>query len=456
MVIKEGFEHRVLIDDANPSIEVDDTKCKKCKLCQKTCELEMSVFNFYDYEKTGHNAICINCGQCIQACPFGAITVKKNIDEVTNAILNPNKKVVFITAPAVRVGLGDMFGFEPGAFVEKNMVSAIRKLGADYVLDVVAGADLTIMEEATELVERLKNKDNHKWPMFTSCCPAWVKYCELYFPELIPNLSSAKSPIAMQATLIKTYFAEKMGLDKNDIVVVAVAPCTAKKAEGRRLELTASGAMVDCDITITTTELGEMIKSHAIDFEDTTNGEYDSLLGTGSSSGLIFGNTGGVMQAALRTAFYFLTGKNMTDADIASLDPIRGIENLKLATVKIDDLELKVAAVSQISEAKKLIKQILNNEIELDFVEVMACKGGCANGGGQPKVLKRPMQEMTRQERNKGLYSTDNSSQTLRFCHESPVVKKLYEEYLEYPGSHKAHELLHTTFKSKAADLGEE
>lgn len=454
MVEKIGFEHRVLIEDDNPSIFVDDEKCKKCKLCQRTCQNEMGVFGFYDWEKTGHNAICINCGQCVQACPFGAIQVKRNIDDVYDAIQNREKKVVFITAPAVRVGLGDLFGCQPGEFVEKKMVSAIRRLGADYVLDVVAGADLTIMEEAHELVERIKNKSDNM-PMFTSCCPAWVKYCETYYPELIPNLSSAKSPIAMQATIIKTYFAEKLNINRNDIVVVAVAPCTAKKAEALRPELSASGAYRDCDITITTIELAEMMKESNIEFNMETDGEFDSLLGTGSTSGLIFGNTGGVMQAAVRTAFYYITGRNMSEDEMTMLDPIRQIDNLKIAEINIDGLKLKVAAVSQITEAKKLIEQIKNKEISLDFVEVMACRGGCANGGGQPKVIKKPLQEISRAERNKSLYASDNASAKLRFCHESPVMKQLYDEFLEHPGSHKAHELLHTSYASKASDLGE-
>ena len=454
MVVKEGFEHRVLIDDDNPSIMIDDSKCKKCKLCQKTCQNDMCVFGNYDWEKTGHNAICINCGQCVQACPFGAIQVKKETEEVKYVLSNKHKKVVFMTAPAVRVGLGDLFGLEPGQNVEKKMVSAIRRLGADYVLDVVAGADITIMEEANELVERIKNKSD-KMPMFTSCCPAWVKYCETYYPELIPNLSSAKSPIAMQATLVKTYFAEKLEIDRDDIVVVAVAPCTAKKAEAERPELSASGAIMDCDITITTIELAELIKEAGIDFTFEGDGEFDSILGTGSTSGLIFGNTGGVMQAAVRTAFYFLTGRNMNDDEMKMLDPIRQIDNLKLAEIDILGTKVRVAAVSQISEAKKLIEQIKNKEIELDFVEVMACRGGCANGGGQPKVLKRPLQEVTRQERNKSLYATDNSEAKLRFCHENPVIKALYDDFLEKPGSHLAHELLHTSYTDRSKDLGE-
>ncbi|MGM9972235.1 MAG: [FeFe] hydrogenase, group A [Anaeroplasmataceae bacterium] len=448
MVKVEGFEHRVLIEDDNMSIMVDDSKCKKCKLCQKTCQNEIGVFGFYDLEKTGNNAICINCGQCVQACPFNAITPKSDIERVKDA-LKSDKIVVFNTAPAVRVGLGDEFELLKGSFVEGKMVSAIKALGADYVLDVVCGADLTIMEEANELVSRIKEKSNN-FPMFTSCCPAWVKMCEMYYPEFISNLSSAKSPIAMQGTIVKTYFAQNMNINPDDIINVVVAPCTAKKTEALREELNCSGAKnPDVDIVITTVELAELIKEAGIDFVNLEDGKFDSLFGTGSSSGLIFGNTGGVMQAALRTAFYFINGRNMTEEDIKMCEPIRGIENLKIATVSLGDVTLRVAAVSQMSEAKKLLEQIKNKEIELDFVEIMACKGGCVNGGGQPKV-KRPMQESVRQQRNLNLYAKDNSAQPLRFCHENPNIIKLYDSFLESPGSHKAHELLHTTFKDKS------
>lgn len=448
MVKVEGFSHRVLIEDDNPSICVDDDLCKKCKLCQKTCQNEIGVFGYYDIEATGYNAICINCGQCVQACPFNAIKVKSDIDLVKEALAS-NKIVVFNTAPAVRISLGDEFGMEKGSFVEGKMVSALRKLGAKYVLDVVCGADLTIMEEATELIHRIKDKSD-KIPMFTSCCPAWVKMCEMYYPEFISHLSTAKSPIAMQGSIIKTYFAKNMNIDPKNIINITVAPCTAKKAECKRSELnSALEGSPDVDIVITTTELVELIKQANIDFESLEDSEFDTLFGSGSSSGLIFGNTGGVMQAAIRSAFYFITGKNMTSEDMKMCEPIRDINNLKIADIKIGDLTLKVAAVSQMSEAKKLLSMIKNKEIELDFVEIMACKGGCANGGGQPKV-KRPMQEMTRQLRNQGLYSKDNDEQKLRFCHENPEIIKLYNEFLEKPGSDKAHKLLHTKYEDKS------
>ncbi len=452
MVKKEGFEHRVLIEPDNPSIVCNDDLCKKCKLCQKACQNDIGVFGFYDLEKTGNTAICINCGSCIQACSFNAITAVSDIDRVKIALNDPEKIVVFNTAPSVRVGLGEEFGLERGAFVQGQMVSSIRSLGADYVLDVTCGADLTITEEASELVYRLKNKDKYKFPMFTSCCPAWVKMCEMYYPELIPNLSSAKSPIAMQGSIVKTYFAQKVNIDPKRIVNVTVAPCVAKKMECKRPELNAAmGADgQDVDIVITTVELAKMIKEANIDFVNLPDSDFDSIFGHGSSSGLIFGNTGGVMQAALRTAHYYITGKNMTDEQIEACEPIRGIENLKFLNVKIGDYDLKVAAVSQMSEAKKLIEMIKNNEVELDFVEIMACRGGCANGGGQPRVIKRPEQETTRQNRNHNLYSTDNKNQQLRFCHENPEIIALYNDFLGEPLSEKAHHLLHTHFEDKS------
>ncbi len=438
---------RVLINVDNPSIKADDSLCKNCHLCQKACQNEVGVFGFYDVEKTNGNAICINCGRCIQVCPFNAIKPVNDIGKVIAALNDNDKIVVFNTAPAVRVGIGDMFGFPRGEFLEGKMISAIRALGADYVLDVTCGADLTIMEEAFELVERLRNNSSNM-PMFTSCCPAWVKMAEIYYPSLLPNLSSAKSPIAMQGAIVKTYFANKMGIDPNKIVNVTVAPCVAKKAEAKRSELNcAKTNSPDVDIVITTVELAQMIKDANIDFNSLEDGSFDSLFGTGSSSGLIFGNTGGVMQAAIRTAYFMLNNENIPDNVLEELEPIRGIENLKLASVDLKVKKIKVAAVSQMSEAKKLIDQILNKEIELDFVEVMACPGGCANGGGQAKVIRRPEIETARLNRNKGLYLKDTKDNKLRYCHENPEIIKLYNDFLITPGSHKAHELLHTTFK---------
>lgn len=447
----EYVDYRVLIEDDNPSICCDDALCKKCRLCQKACQNEMGVFGFYDLEKTGGKPICINCGLCIQRCPFNAIKPVTDIDRVNEALADADKIVIISTAPAVRVGLGEEFGLERGSFVQGKMVSAIKQLGANYVLDISCGADLTITEEAAELVHRLRNKDHLKFPMFTSCCPAWVKMCEIYYPELLGHLSSAKSPIAMHGTMVKTYFAEKMGIDPTKIFNVVVAPCVAKKAEAKRDELNrAIKGQPDVDVVITTTELASMIKAKGIDFNSLEDEDFDSILGHGSSSGLIFGNTGGVMQAALRTANYYVTGKNMTDNQIEELNPIRGIDNLKFLNITIGEYNLRVAAVSQMSEVKKLIEMIKNGEVSLDFVEVMACSGGCANGGGQPKVIRKPEQEITRKNRNTNLYSTDNAAQRVRFCHENPEIRALYQDFLGEPLSKKSLELLHTRFYDKS------
>lgn len=445
---------RVLIDDDNPSITCNDDLCKKCKLCQKTCHNDMGVFGFYDSEKTNGHAICINCGQCIQACPFNAIRAVSDIDRVEEAISNPEKIVVFNTAPAVRVAIGDAFGFEKGAFLEGKLVSAIKALGANYVLDVSCGADLTIMEEASELIRRIENKSSN-FPMFTSCCPAWVKMAEIFYPELLNNLSSAKSPIAMQGTIVKTYFANKLGLDPDNIVNVTVAPCVAKKAEAKRKELNASGANhPDVDIVITTVELQELIKKSNIDFNSLNDEKFDSIFGEGSSSGLIFGNTGGVLEACLRTAYYLINGHNMDDSKLNEVSKIRGIDNVKIMEADLGKYKLNVAAVSKMSEVKKLLEEIKNGELKLDFVEVMACDGGCANGGGQPK-FKRPEAQITRQNRNLGLYSNDAKA-NIRYCHENPNIIRLYDEFLGKPLSEKSHELLHTHFTDKSCELGSE
>ncbi|MCR5112764.1 MAG: [FeFe] hydrogenase, group A [Acholeplasmatales bacterium] len=451
----DGVMHRVPINENNPSIICNDSLCKKCQLCKKACSGVAGVLGTYNLEENGDNAVCINCGACITACPFNALSEVYNIAGVLQAIHDDSKKVIFLTAPAVRVSLGDAFGMESGTNVQGKMVTALRMLGADVVLDVTFGADLTIMEEASELVYRIQN--NGVLPMFTSCCPGWVKYCEIYFPELIPNLSSCKSPIAMQATMVKTYYAKKMGLDPKDLVVVSVAPCTAKKAECKRPELSAGMKSLglegqDCDMSITTRELSVMIKEAGIDFANLKDSPYDPFMGTGTGSGMIFGNTGGVMEAALRTAFFLIEGRNMNDDELPKFEAVRGFDHVKEAEVTLGGKTIRVAVMHQMSEAAKGIKELMAGDKHYDFVEIMACKGGCAGGGGQIKIIKKPLQEAARVNRNTTIYDMDKKA-NIRFCHDNPEIKAIYKDFLEAPLSHISHELLHTTFEDKSWEL---
>jgi len=451
----EGLEHRVPIEHDNPSIVCNDAICKKCKLCVKACTNDAGVYPLYDLANNGDHAVCINCGQCVIACPFNALTEVSNIDLVEQALADKSKKVVFMTAPAVRISLGDAFNFPSGSNVTGKMVSCLRQLGASYVLDVTFGADMTIMEEANELIERIKQKG--KLPMFTSCCPAWVRFAEMVYPDMLDNLSTVKSPIAIQASLVKTYFAKKMSEDPRNLVVVSVTPCTAKKFERTRDELNAGlksngfeGS--DCDISITTRELAKMIKDHNIDFANIEESNFDSILGEGSGAGLIFGNTGGVMEAALRTAYFYLNGINPEAETFLKFEAVRGLQNVKEAEVDLGKIKVKVAVANQMAEARKLIDEIRSGEKHYDFVEIMACKGGCANGGGQIKILRKPQMEEARINRNNALYEGDQKMK-LRFCHDNPQVKSVYAEFLEKPGSHKAHELTHTHFVDRSWEI---
>ena len=447
-----GLEHRVPIESTNPSIVCDDLKCKKCKLCIKACTNVAGVFPLYDLTKNGDHAVCINCGQCVLACPFNALTEVSNINEVENAIKDKNKITVFLTAPAVRVSLGEAFGLS-NAFVESKMVSALKALGADYVLDVTFGADMTIVEEASELVERLKN--NSKLPMFTSCCPGWVSFCEINYPNLIPNLSTVKSPIAIQATLVKTYFAKKLNIDPKNIYVVSVTPCTAKKFECNREELNDAkkvneGVDKDCDVSITTKELAEMIKKNNLDFVNLEDKAFDSIIGSGSGAGLIFGSSGGVLEACLRTAHFYLTGQDVKDNDFLVYESLRGSEFIKTAHVKIGNKELDVARVSGMANAKAFIDDVLNQNIHYDFIEVMACPGGCANGGGQIKILKKPDLLLAQNNRRDNLFNNDKI-RNVRLSHKNPQVKEVYDTYLT--DEHIRHDLLHTTFCDRTYEI---
>ena len=447
---------RVPIESDNVSIQRDDSKCIFCGQCKNICQEYINVHGTYDLKNTNDVAVCINCGQCANVCPVDSITEKYEYNDVMNAIKDPDKIVIFSTSPSVRVAIGEEFKMADGSFVEKKLVSLLRVLGADYVLDTNFSADLTIMEEASELIKRITTK-NMPLPQFTSCCPSWVKYIETYYPELINNISTSKSPIGMQGPTIKTYFAKKMGLDPSKIVNVAITPCTAKKYEIRREEMNASAKyhnidnMRDMDYVLTTRELAILAKNNNIDFVNLLDSNYDSLMGEASGAGVIFGNTGGVMEAALRTAYKFITNEN-APLELYSLQSVRGLEEIKEATVKINDLEINIAVVYGTKAASKVIEMIKSGEKEYHFIEVMTCPGGCIGGGGQPKGTIVKGNSLIK-SRIDGLYTRD-SSMPLRTSHENSEIIKLYNEFYEKPLSDLAEEMLHTAYNDKSSDLG--
>lgn len=440
---------RVPINPNSFSITRDDDKCISCGACKSICKFGQGVYGNYDFEKTGEYGICIDCGQCSLVCPTGAISCKNDYIKLREEMKDSNKIFVFQTSPSVRVALGEEFGLEPGTYVEGKMILALRKLGASYVFDTTFGADLTIMEEASELIERLKK--GTKLPMFTSCCPAWVRYVEIFFPDYLEKLSTAKSPISMEGTIIKTYFAQKMNYKPKQIINVAVTPCTAKKAEIKREEMHDSDLsneqIHDMDYVITTRELAQWLKEEQIDFDTLEDSNYDSMFGKGTGAGLIFGNTGGVMEAALRTAYYMITNKN-PEKEFLELSQVRGLDGIKEATISISDQELKVAVVTGTKNANKLVQMIKNNEVHYDFIEVMACQGGCIAGGGQPKVDLMTQNEQ-KEKRIASLYQADKKSNK-RHSYENEEVKQLYDEFLQHPLSEQSHQFLHTSYTSKS------
>jgi NADP-reducing hydrogenase subunit HndD len=459
-------DHKYTIDRSSPSFVKDDSKCIRCQRCVRTCsELQhisaIAVSNKGQHQKISSfhdrpmsHVVCTNCGQCVNRCPTGALTEKTYIDQVWDAIYDPEKHVVVQTAPAVRVALGEDLGYDPGERVTGKMVTALKQLGFDSILDTDFTADLTIMEEGTELLTRLKkvlvNGDTKtSIPMFTSCSPGWIKFIEHKYPEFLPNLSTCKSPQQMFGALAKTFYTQKRRLDPSKVVSVSIMPCTAKKYEADRPEMRSSG-FKDVDFVLTTRELAVMIKQAGIDFKNLEESQYDSIMGDSTGAAVIFGATGGVMEAALRTAYEIVTGREVPFKNL-DINPARGMDGVKEATIKIEGctpdweflegVELKVAIAHGLVNANKLMKMVRAGNSPYHFIEIMACPGGCIGGGGQPI----PTSMEIRKNRMKAIYSED-SHMILRKSHQNPDVIAIYKEFLESPNSHKSHKLLHTHY----------
>lgn len=448
----EGEREIHKIDNLSPSIVKDPNKCILCRRCVAVCKniqkigavdcgnrgFDSSIST--SYNKSLKDTNCVYCGQCIQACPTSALHEKENIDEVWAKLKDPEAYVVVQTAPAVRVALGEEFGMSIGTNVTGKMVTALKRLGFDKVFDTNTGADFTIMEEAHEFVERFKTNDNI--PMITSCCPGWVRYIEINYPELLSHLSSCKSPHEMLGSLIKTYYAKQENIDPKKIYTVSVMPCIAKKYERQRAELSNEGNF-DVDCVITTRELARMIKYANIRFDNLEDSKFDNPLGISTGAASIFGTTGGVMEAALRTAQDTLTGNDLEEINF---EDVRGEKGIKKATVNINGKDIKVVVASGLGNAQKIMEEIKKGEADYQFVEIMACPGGCIMGGGQPIKNSKIRSEIdVRKLRADALYSIDEKS-NVRKSHQSPVVRRVYEEYLETPCSYRAEKLLHTSY----------
>lgn len=448
----DGEMSEYAIDDLSPSIVRDNNKCVLCRRCVNVCK-DVQTVGAIDATERGFKTTiasafnkplaetnCVNCGQCIAACPVGALKEKDSTQVVFDAIADPDKYVIVQTAPAVRAALGEEFGFEMGTPVTGKMAAALRRLGFDKVFDTDTGADLTIMEEGTELLDRINN--GGKLPLITSCSPGWVKFCEHEFPDFLDNLSSCKSPHQMFGAILKSYYAEKNNLDPAKMFVVSVMPCVAKKFESSREEMEVNN-LRDVDAVISTRELAKMIKQSGIKFKELPDEKFDAPFEEATGAGVIFGATGGVMEAALRTVAEILEGKSIDKIDY---EMVRGTEGIKEATLNIAGKDIRIAVAHGLGNARKLLDSIRSGEKSYEFIEIMACPGGCVTGGGQPIcTAKDYMDHDVKAERAKALYTEDANS-TLRKSHENPDIKLLYSDFLEKPGSHKSHKLLHTKY----------
>lgn len=436
------------IDDSSYSIIRDPNKCILCKRCETMCNDFQTVGTLTEVGRgfetvVGTNFMqpmyktnCTFCGQCLSVCPTGALSEVSEVREVYKALNDDSKIVIVQTAPAVRVALGESFGMEPGTVVTGQMVTALKSLGFDYVFDTDFAADVTAIEEAHEIVDRIEN--NGRLPIITSCCPSWVNFIETNFPELLDIPSTCKSPHEMFGSIAKSYFAEKINVDAKDIVVVSVMPCVAKKYESKRPELVNSKGYSDVDHVITTRELAEMIRDMSLSLADLDPSDFDNLMGESTGAGVIFGSTGGVLESALRTAYNIMTGEDLEDVEFSEMKELKGT---KISKIKLAGKELTAVATSGLGNARRVLEKVESGEANFDIIEIMACPGGCVNGGGQPRhkadvsVIQKRIDGILKEDRGK----------SLRRSYENPEVQKLYDDYLDHPASEKAHQLLHTT-----------
>jgi NADH-quinone oxidoreductase subunit G/NADP-reducing hydrogenase subunit HndD len=440
-----------LVDTSSPSVVRDSSKCVLCRRCVTVCHEVQSVGQLFPVDRGFGTVIapaarknlsevpCVACGQCITACPVGALREKDHTQRTWAALNDPEKYVVVQTAPAVRAAIGEEFGMPAGSLVTKKMVAGLRRLGFDKVFDTDFTADLTILEEGNELLQRVKT--GGKLPLLTSCSPGWIQFIERFYPELLPHLSTCKSPQQMFGALAKTYYAEKIGVKPENMFVVSIMPCTAKKLEAGREEMAVNEGIPDVDAVLTTREAAQMMREMGVDFANLPDEAFDEPLGISTGAAVIFGATGGVMEAALRTVYEVVTGETLGDVNFAA---VRGLEGVKEATVKVGDLDVKVAVASGLANARKLMDLLMEGKADYHFIEIMGCPGGCIGGGGQPI----PTNDAIRQARIDAIYREDEGL-PLRKSHENPAVMALYKEYLGEPLGHKSHKLLHTHYVPK-------